>query len=54
MCEGAGGIFPPHFEKLRVAKLNYPLLPFNLRKTLFYLEWKHINVQLLKGMRIIG
>jgi hypothetical protein len=44
MCEGAGGNCPPHFEKLRVTKLNCPLLALNLRKTLFYLEWKHINV----------
>jgi hypothetical protein len=47
------GKSPPHFEKLRVAKL-IPLLALNLRKKAFYLKWKHINIQLAKGIRIFG
>jgi len=37
MCEGAGGKCPPHFEKLRVAKL-IPPFGIELKKKAFYLE----------------
>jgi len=53
MYEGAGGKCPPHFEKLRVAKL-IPPFGIEFKKKAFYLEWKHINVQLAKGIRIFG
>jgi hypothetical protein len=46
MRKGTGDNHPPHFEKLKVAKLNYPPLLF------FYFSMETYIVQLAKGIRM--
>jgi hypothetical protein len=58
MGKGAGDNHPPHFEKLRVAKLIYPppFFALNLRKNnfFFYFSMETYIVQLAKGIRMFG
>jgi hypothetical protein len=55
MGKGAGGNRPPHFEKLRVAKLIPPFFLIKLKKnTFFYFIMETYIVQLAKGIRIFG
>jgi hypothetical protein len=46
------GISPPHFEKLRVAKL-IPLLALNLRKKSFLLEMEAYKYPVSQGYKNI-
>ena len=48
MDKGAGGNHPPHFEKLRVAKLIYPPF-FSSLNLFFYFIMETYIVQLAKG-----
>jgi hypothetical protein len=58
MGKGAGDNHPPHFEKLRVAKLIYPppffALNLEQKKLFCYFSMETYIVQLAKEIRMFG
>jgi hypothetical protein len=57
MGKGAGDNHPPHFEKLRVAKLIYPLyfcIKFRTKKPFLNFSMETYIVQLANDIRMFG